>query len=173
MPETSPPIDRTERLISAAFAVGLPVATVLGALVVGAVGGVGPAVLVLAGGALLGVVALFWGSLRTLSGEAPLSPELLEAATMRRAQSERAENKRRAVRALKDLEHEHAVGKVDDRDYAILSAELRAQAKAAMKELDADVAPYRAKAEDLLRKHLKRKGLASAVEESKNLFARR
>jgi DNA-directed RNA polymerase subunit M/transcription elongation factor TFIIS len=69
----------------------------------------------------------------------------------------------RAVRALKDLEHEHAVGKVDDADYAVLSAELRAQAKAAMKELDADVAPYRAKAEAMLRKHLKERGLAEGV----------
>jgi hypothetical protein len=85
--------DRTERLISAAFAAGLPLVTVVGAFVVGSLASIGPAVLVLAGGALLGVVALFWGSLRTLSGEAPLSPELLEAAAMRRAQSEHAENK--------------------------------------------------------------------------------
>ena len=156
--------ERYERRLALAFAVGLPTAAILGSVVAGALVGVGPALLILAGSALLGVVGLFWGSLRTLSGEAALPPELVEAATLGRAVGERAERKRRAVRALKDLEHEHAVGKIDDKDYETLAAELRAQAKAAMRELDEDVAPYRGKAEALVRDYLKKRGLSGAAE---------
>src|SRR5262249_20912344 len=72
---------------------------------------------------------------------------------------ELAEKKRRVLRALKDLEHEHEVGKIDDNDYAAIAARYREEAKALMREMDESIDPLREKAEELARKHLAAKGL--------------
>src|SRR5271163_42688 len=107
-----------ERSLAGKASWGLPAATVAAATVVGVVFGVGPAILVLAAGALVGVIALLWASLRTLGGEAPLAEGLVAAAAMREKVSDTAERKQRVLRALKDLELEHSVGKIDDEDFA-------------------------------------------------------
>jgi hypothetical protein len=152
--------DATERALARATAVGLPAATVLGAFVVGFLFGVAPAILVLAAGALVSVIGLLWASLRTLGGDAPL-PEGLVDATMKRALvTDRAERKRRVLRALKDLELEHSIGKIDDEDYADISARYREQARAILKEQDVEIEPLRAKAEALARAHLSKTGLS-------------
>ena len=65
--------DDIERTLAGKASWGLPAATVAGAIGVGIVFGVGPAILVLAAGALVGVIALLWASLRTLGGDAPLA----------------------------------------------------------------------------------------------------
>src|SRR4051794_18845606 len=65
-----------ERRIARGVAIGLPVVTVTLALATGVMVGAPLAILVAASGVLLGVIALFWASLRILSGDAPLSPEL-------------------------------------------------------------------------------------------------
>ncbi|WP_394824300.1 zinc ribbon domain-containing protein [Pendulispora albinea] len=154
--------DEAERRLGRAIAFGLPLATLGAAIVVGVVVSVGPAFLVLAGGALVGTVALLWASLRTLGGDAPL-PQDLELISRSDRFSEAEERKRAVLRALKDLEHERAIGKIDDEDYESIAAHYRDQAKAILRELDAEVAPYRAKAEDLVRKHLAKRGLESAA----------
>ncbi|RYG69571.1 hypothetical protein EON77_14585, partial [bacterium] len=66
----------SERALTTATNVGLPVVTFVGALCVGVATSAGPAILVLAGGTLLGVIMLLWTSLRTLTGDAPLEPAL-------------------------------------------------------------------------------------------------
>jgi hypothetical protein len=99
---------------------------VLTALVVGATAGLGPSLLVLAGGVLTGVVLLFWSSLGRLTGESPLS---LEEAIGLGAPSPEEERKRSILRALKDLEYERSVGKISEEDFAELSARYRADAK--------------------------------------------
>src|SRR5690349_4078644 len=120
---------------------------VLTALVVGATSGLGPSLLVLAGGMLTAVVLLFWSSLGRLTGESPLS---LEEAVGLGAPSPEEERKRSILRALKDLEYERSVGKISEEDFAELSARYRAEAKALLKLIDAESAPMRRRAEELL-----------------------
>jgi hypothetical protein len=155
--------DEMERALARTASWALPAAAVAVASVVGLMFGAGPAILVLAAGALVGVIALMWASLRTLGGDAPLAEGLVEAARGRALVTDVAERKRRVLRALKDLEHEHEVGKIDDADYAKLSTAYRAEAKGILREMDADVSPYRERAEQIAAAHLKKKGLAGAA----------
>jgi hypothetical protein len=54
----------------------------------------------------------------------------------RRARLELAEERDRALAALKELEFDHRTGKVSDADYRALVGPLRAEAGAALKALD-------------------------------------
>jgi hypothetical protein len=148
-----------ERALARMFAVGIPVVTLVAAIGVGAWLSVGPAILVVAAGTLLGVIALIWASLRTLSGDAPL-PEGMEGIARRALVSSAGEQKRRVLRALKDLELEHSIGKIDDADFAQVSARYRDEAKALMREADIAIDPLREKAEALAMAHLVKRGLA-------------
>ncbi|HEX7602913.1 MAG TPA: zinc ribbon domain-containing protein [Polyangiaceae bacterium] len=151
--------DPTDRYVSLAVRYGLPVVTVAAALVIGFLTSIGPAILTLVTGVLLGAIALLWASLRSLVGDDKLDPALDEAAAVARAARGglRGERKRIALRALKDLEHEHNIGKIDDDDYERLVTHYRSEAKAAMREMDDELEPYRAKAEKLAQEHLDKK----------------
>ena len=138
------------------LALGLAGMTIAGALGVGLVAGVAPALLVFVTGALLGSILLVWHSLRTLAGDADVEPDL-EAAASRGPSNAMTERKRRALRALKDIEQEHAVGKIDDADFASLQAEYRERAKEVIREMDASLDPWRDKAESLVRAHLQKR----------------
>ena len=156
----SPPVarsrdsDEAERALGRAVGFGLPVAAVLGAIVVGFVASVSSAILVLAAGALLGAIALLWASVRTLTGDAPLSAQLESLTGTRLGVDQLAERKRRVLRALKDLEADHAIGKIDDEDFATVTARYREEAKEVMREMDLEVAPLREKAEQIAREYL-------------------
>lgn len=63
---------------------------------------------------------------------------------------------------LQDLAFEHEAGKLSDEDFRLLEARLRAQAKAVLRKLDEDVAPFRAKAEELVARHLAKAGVKAA-----------
>jgi hypothetical protein len=154
--------DEAERSLGRVVALGLPVVSVVGAIVVGAVASVGSALLVLASGALLGTIALLWASVRTLSGDAPLPTDLEAMAARRHGVDALAEEKRRVLRALKDIESEHAIGKIDDADYATFVAQLRDDAKAVMRQMDLEVAPLRDEAERIAREYLAKRGLGAA-----------
>jgi hypothetical protein len=149
--------DEAERKLARAVAWGLPAVTVVGAIAVGAIGSLGSALLVLAAGGLLGAVALLWASLRTLSGDAPLGGEG-EAQTVRPGDGDLAERKLRVMLALKDIESEHALGKIDEADYGHLVATYREEAKAVMREMDRKVDPSRGEAERVARNYLARHG---------------
>jgi hypothetical protein len=152
--------EQAERALGRYVAYGLPTATIVGALGVAFITSLGPALLVLAGGALLGTVAFFWASVRTLSGDAPL-PSDLEAIAVRRSQVDvLAEKKQSVLLALKDLEHERSIGKIDEADFEEVSAVYREQAKAIMREMDEGLGPLREKAERLAENYLKKRGLA-------------
>jgi hypothetical protein len=157
--------DQVERALGRMFALGLPVASLAGALIAGAVVSVGSALLVLAGGALLGAIALFWASVRTLSDDSAVSQDF---ATLGAKYGKGAllEEKRRVLRALKDLENEHELGKIDNADYRSLTAAYRDQAKELMRQMDIAVAPFREEAERLAAEHLKKYGVRSSVETS-------
>lgn len=147
-----------ERKLAVGAAIAIPLTTVFAASVVGLALSLGPAILVLAAGTLLGTIALFWGSLRTLTGDAPLSEDL-EHASMASPIDALADRKRMLLRALKDLESEHAVGKIDARDYASLASTFREEIKTLMREMDDSLEPHLAEAERLVTKHFAKIGL--------------
>ena len=149
--------DEAERSLGRAVSLGLPLLAIVAALVVGVVASLGSALLVLASGALLGTIALLWASVRTLSGDAPLPVDLEALAARRHAVDDLAEQKHRVLRALKDLESEHALGKIDDADYSSFVAKYRDEAKAVMRRMDLEVAPLREAAETLAREYVEKR----------------
>lgn len=149
--------DDSEARIGEMLAWAVPLATGVGAIAVGVLFSIGPAILVAVGGAILGCVMLLWGSVRTLTGDAPLGPALASASILERA-SDLHERKRRVLRALKDLEHEHSVGKIDDEDFERLSDQYRNEAKDVLRLIDDDVEPRRDKAESIVRDYLEKQG---------------
>ncbi|MEP7126286.1 MAG: zinc ribbon domain-containing protein [Byssovorax sp.] len=140
--------------------VGLPILTVGIALTAGVIQGPASAILVLAGGALIGVIAIFWASVRTLLGETPLSGADAYALAAPRAEEER---KRAVLRALKDLEFERSVGKISEADYVELVARYRGEAKRLLREIDAESQPRHERAEALVAKRLRREGVTGAT----------
>src|SRR6185295_17045835 len=142
---------------------------ILTALVVGATAGLGPALLVLAAGMLIGVVLLLWSSVGRLTGESPLT---LEEAIGLGAPSPEEERKRSILRALKDLDYERSVGKISEEDFAELSARYRAEAKALLKLIEAESEPFRKSAEDRLAARLRKGKAAEAKAARKNQRAK-
>ncbi len=152
--------EESERFLARVFAVVVPVAGIALALVMGALAGLAPAILVLAGTALLATIGFFWASLRTLCGDAPLPEGVASHSIMARTPA--PERKRETLRALKDLEFEHSIGKIDDADYAELSTRYRAVAKTLMREMDEGLAPRREEAERLVEAYLEKRKLLPA-----------
>jgi ribosomal protein L40E len=155
--------DDAERSLGRAVAFGLPVVALIAAVGVGLLAGLGSGLLVLAAGALLGTIALLWASVRTLSGDAPLPTGLETVEARRHGVDALAEEKRRVLRQLKDLEAEHALGKIDDVDYEALVARYRAEAKTVMREMDREIGPRREEAERLAREYLAKRGLVDGA----------
>ena len=155
-------VDDAERSLGRAVALGLPVVGFLAAVVVGVVAGLGSALLVVASTALLGAIALLWASVRTLSGDAPLPADMEGLSTRRPGVNELEEQKRRVLRQLKDIEAEHAIGKIDDKDYGVIVEKYRAEAKELMRQIDLDAAPLRDEAERIASEYLQKRGVALA-----------
>jgi hypothetical protein len=135
---------------------GIPTATLACALAAGFAQGAPAVVLVLAGGALVGVIATFWGSIRTLVGETPLSGADAYAIGAPRAEEEQ---KRAVLRALKDLEFERSVGKISEEDYQALVTKYRAEAKRLLRVIEEGARPERVKIEALIEDRLAQEGL--------------
>ncbi len=150
-----------EKRIEDLAPIAFPIGTVAIAAAAGWVQGPGAAVIVLAGGALVGCIAVFWSSLRTLFGETPLSGADAYAIGAPRAEEEQ---KRAVLRALKDLEFEHGVGKISEEDYQVLVTQYRTEAKRLLRILDDDARPRRAEVEALVERRLKRAGLLDSPE---------
>lgn len=153
--------EANERAVTRAVTLGTPLVAIVGCAGTWVVVGPAPALLVLAGGALLGAVVFLWTSLRSLAGDAPIDEELDEAVVRERA-TQAEQEKKQVLRALKDLEHERQVGKIDEADYAALSSQYRARAKAILRSMDAEIEPLRERAEQIARAHLQKKGLVAA-----------
>jgi len=151
--------DEAERSLARIVAIGLPVGGLVGAIAVGVIAGIGSALLVVAAAALLGTIALLWASVRTLSGDAPLSLDLEAVSARKLGVDALSEQKRRVLRALKDLENERAIGKIEEADYEMLVARYRDEAKTVMREMDLEVAPLRDEAEKVARSFLSKRGL--------------
>jgi hypothetical protein len=151
--------DDAERSLARGAAIGIPLGTVALSIGVCVASSLGPALLVFAAGALLGTITLMWASLRTLGGDAPLPTGLAIAALVSRDDRAVAERKRTVLLALKDLEHERDIGKIDEADYQIVAGRYRTEAKTILREIDDDAAPNRSRAEQIARSHLKKRGL--------------
>jgi ribosomal protein L40E len=143
-----------ERRITKIVATGFPILAVLTAVVMGVLFGIATAILTLATSGLLAGIALFWTSLRVLSGDAPLSEELLALHIQRNPADALASRKTMLVRALKDLENEQAIGKLQQDDYESLRSKYRADLTLVLQQMDAVLQPHRAKAEALANKFL-------------------
>ena len=142
---------------------GVPAVTAVLALLGGIFIDVPTAILVLAAGVLVTVIASFWASLRTLLGETPLSGA--DAYAIGAPPRAEEEQKRAVIRALKDLEFERSVGKISEEDYRALVAKYRAEAKRLLQALDQSTAPGRERAEVLVQRRLKQLGLLDSEKE--------
>jgi hypothetical protein len=65
------------------------------------------------------------------------------------------------LRALKDLEHEFSIGKVDETDYKELASKLRAEAKSVLQQMDQSLDDRRPEAERMAQAYLAKRGLSS------------
>ncbi len=145
------------------IAASVVIAGVVLAVVMGVLQGLGPAVLVLASLALLGVIALLSASVRSLSGDTPLT---LDEAVGLGAPSAEEEQKRAVLRALKDLEYERSVGKISEEDYREFSARYREEARRLITKVDETLAASHALAERLLAERVASAGLSDAAPQS-------
>jgi hypothetical protein len=145
-----------EQKIARLISLGLPAVTVAGALGAGVVLGPATGILILAGGLLLGVIAILWGSLRILSGDAILPPELEELDMRSQGYDALASRKKMLLRALKDLENERAIGKIEPDDYEPIAAQYRADLKGVLTKIDESLAPNRALAEEAVAAYLEK-----------------
>ena len=143
-------------------AIGLPAATVISAIVVAFAIGPATSILVLAAGTLLGVISLFWGSIRILSGDAPLDPEL-ESLDTDAGGNPLTNRRKMLLRALKDVETERNLGKIAPDDYEQIIATYRADLKVVLRRIDETLAPHRAQAEELAREHLLQAGVTTPI----------
>lgn len=125
---------------AALLRIALPALVIAIVTATGFTRGLPTALLVLAAGALILVIALIWASVQSLTGQAPLT---LDDAMSLAAPRAEEEQKRAVLRALKDLEYERSVGKITEEDYAELSARYRRQAKELLRSLDESLAPGR------------------------------
>jgi hypothetical protein len=135
----------------------LPVAGFVAVLVAAAVSGLPMALLVLAATLLVAAIGAVWSSLQALAGDSHDEPEDWVGAMIPGAEQEQ---KQAVLRALKDLEFERSVGKIDEHDYEQLRSRYRDTAKRLLQGLDERTAPDRAKAEALVVEHLASRGLA-------------
>src|SRR4029079_6561668 len=125
--------------------IGVPLATLGLAVLAGATMGAPAVILVLAGGALIAVIAVFWESIRTLLGETPLSGADAYALGAPRAEDEQTRAVLRALtyleaarseRARTHFEFEPSVGDISGRDCGSLTTKYRKEGKRPLRLLD-------------------------------------
>ncbi len=141
-----------------------PLVVLAAAILLGNVFGLGLALLIVAGGVLGGVIWLVWSSLQGLVGDLPIT---LDEALLLGAPSAEEEQKRAVLRALKDLEYERAVGKINEEDYTNLSEHYKGEAKRLLRAVDAELTPERERAERLLAERLSASEATQASDETR------
>ena len=117
--------------------------------------------LIVFGAAAVGAAA--WRMFSPLSGaDEPAGPQIFGGRT--RAALER--EKSLVLRSIKDLEFDHAMGKVSEKDFAEMGARLRARAAGLLRQLDAGT-NYRQTIQAEIDKRIGRTPPASSVEPEK------
>ena len=94
-------------------------------------------------GALIAVLAVLLVALPFLREPAPANDVLGEPDALERRRLELAEERDRALAALKELEFDHRTGKISDGDYRALVGPYRRRAAEALRALDARAEPMR------------------------------
>ena len=89
-------------------------------------------------GAALAVVCVVLVALPFLREPEPISDELDEITPERRLRLALAEERDRALSALKELESDHRAGRVNDEDYRASVGPLRREAATALRALDSE-----------------------------------
>jgi hypothetical protein len=158
--------EAAERRLAKQLGVAIPVGTLLVATGLGIATNLAPAILALTAGALIGTIALLWASLRTLGGDAPL-PEALSQELASTTDVALGGKKTMLLRALKDLENERDLGKITAEDFETVAERYRGELKDLMRSLDAEIGPYRERAEALAKAHLESLGKPSAPKTKK------
>ena len=87
-------------------------------------------------GALLAIASVVLVAAPFLREPAPADDRLLHPDAMQQRQLARAEERDRALDALKELEFDHRTGKVSDEDYRAQVGVLRRRAAATLREAD-------------------------------------
>jgi hypothetical protein len=129
------------------------------------------AVLVAAAVVLLAAIIALWNSVRSLTGDLDLADSWVQLSAESRGAGGLEEQKRAVLRALKDLESEYAIGKIDAEDYALLSQRYRDEAKAILRKLDTAVEAYREEAEALAMLHLRERGIERSAQPEASISA--
>lgn len=88
--------------------------------------------------AVLGAVCVVLVALPFLREPEPVSDELEEMTPERQQRLAHAEERDRALSALKELEADHRGGRINDEDYRALIGPLRREAASALRALDSD-----------------------------------
>jgi hypothetical protein len=88
-------------------------------------------------GALVAVAAVLYVARPFLREPAPVSDRLDELDELERRRVDLAEERDRALAALKELEFDHRTGKISDEDYRGLVGPYRRRAAEALRALDA------------------------------------
>jgi len=96
--------------------------------------------LAIALGAVLGAVCVVLVALPFLREPEPVSDELEEMTPERQRRLALAEERDRALSALKELEADHRAGRVNDDDYRASIGPLRREAASALRALDSESA---------------------------------
>lgn len=102
--------------------------------------------------AAIAALVTIWNSLRVALGGGP--GVVIETARDLPDHAALVEEKNSLLRAIKDLEYEHAVGKISDADHQRLDRAYRARAKQVLSQLDRDVKPLYEQAEKLVADHI-------------------
>lgn len=97
-------------------------------------------------GAVLAIACVVLVALPFLREPEPASDELDEMTAQRRQRLALAEERDRALAALKELEADHRAGRVNDEDYRASIGPLRREAAEALRALDRAAAPASAAA---------------------------
>ena len=102
--------------------------------------GVSAAMLFLTGAALLWSILWLYRSLVALTADPPVTTATRQGGAARR---ELERDKRNLLKAIKELEFDHSMGKLSDADYRDLVARYRQSAVAVMRRLDEGAVTYR------------------------------
>ncbi len=127
-------------VLGVVLAVGVPV---------GITRGLPGVVLWLAFSVLAGAVLLFWEAARLVL-DPTLPGDAMAEGSETGIPAELETRKRAALRALRDISYERAIGRLSEEDYKALEERYRAEARLVMRAIDDGVGPWMARAEAML-----------------------
>lgn len=121
-------------------------------------------------GMLLGGLYSLWSSFRAAFGASDV-PDL-QGSIEAMSRQQLFEQKQTLLQTLQDLRFDRDAGKISERDFEKLDRSLRERAKDVLRLLDADVEPFRRKAEELIKERLKKEKTTPYREGDKPLVDR-